>query len=187
MTYYTITNNQREKIFYYIAAISISLSCALLLLKVKFIHNLAVPSGFVIYGLLILWFDKYLWKTSWINSYLRIPNLNGTWRGTNTLSNGTSEELSVVITQTWLKIDIEVKTEGTISNICSATFDLDTNSSKCLKYIYTIKPIRSDLPYNAYGEGTTELRVVNNNDLISLEGRYFSSKLRGGHFDLEKK
>jgi hypothetical protein len=185
MTYYTTTNNQREKIFFYIAAVSISLSSALLFLKIEFIHKLIVPSGFLIYGLLILWFDKHLWRTQWLNSLLSIPNLNGNWRGTNTLSDGTSEQLNVVITQTWLKIDIEVKTESTISNICSATFYIDTNSSKFLKYIYTIKPIRYDLAYNAYGEGCTELRIVDDNG-TTLEGSYFSSKFRGGHFSLQR-
>ncbi len=186
MTYYTTTDNKREIIFFVLAAISISLSSALLLLDLQFIYKIIVPSGFLINGLLILLFDKCLWKTKWMYSLLKIPNLNGNWSGVNTLTDSTTEILRVVITQTWLKIDIEMKTDNTISNICSATIYIDTNSSKFIKYIYIVKPIKPDTLYNAYGEGCTELRIVDDNGIISLEGSYFSSKFRGGHFTLKR-
>ena len=186
MINYSTTDNQREKIYYWIAAISMSLSSLLLLLNIEFVYKIVVPSVFLIYGLLILLVDKFIWKIKWLEFYFKIPNINGTWTGVNELSSGVKEELSVIITQTWRRIDIIVKTDETVSNVISGTLNTDNDNYKFIKYIYTIRSINPAANNNHYGEGCTELRIEKNDDKILLIGDYFSSKFRGGRFKLEK-
>lgn len=178
MINYSTTDDQREKIHFCIAAISISISSSLLILDLTFINKIIVPSGFLIYGLLVLLFDNWLWKIRPFNLFVNFPNLNGNWKG--------DKELVVIITQTWRKMDIVFKYPYTISNVSSATFYIDNEKNRFIKYIYTVKPVRPKIDRNLYGEGCGEIRIVEESKTIRLEGNYFSSKLREGFFSLTK-
>lgn len=178
MINYSTTDDQRDKIHFGIAAISISISSFLFLLDLSYINKIIVPSGFVIYGLLIFLFDKCLWRIKPFSLFVNFPNLNGHWKG--------DKELIVTITQTWRKIDIVFRYPYTISNVSSATLYIDNDSNRFIKYIYTVKPVRPKIDRNLYGEGCCEIRIVEENGTIRLEGNYFSSKLREGYFNLMK-
>lgn len=183
---YSLTNNQREKTYYWMAAVSIMISSLLLLIDLKLIGKFILPSGFLIYGLFVQLFDKLLWKVKPISYLIKIPNLNGKWSGNASMTSGLNESLYVTITQTWKRIDIVVETDETIANVLSATFYFDNEKNKYLKYIYSIKPTKPDPSFNRYGEGCTELRYRNDNNKETLEGTFFSSKFRGGSISLIK-
>ncbi len=178
MINYSTTDDQREKIHFWIATISISISSSLFILDLTFINKVIAPSAFLIYGLLVLSFDKWLWKIKPFSLFVNFPNLNGKWKG--------DKKLIVTISQTWRKMDIVFKYPYTISNVSSATFYIDNDKNRFIKYIYTVKPVRPKIDRNLYGEGCCEIRIIEENGTIRLEGNYFCSKLSVGFFKLTK-
>jgi hypothetical protein len=181
MIHYAVNDGEREKLYYLIASISIATSSLLFLIDLSLIDKFILPSGFVIYGMLIQLYDKFLWKVKPFNYFNKLPNLNGKWTGKSYVTTGEENNLKVTITQTWRRIDIVVETNESISNICSATFYLDNEDNKSIKYIYSVKPIKPDTKFNKFGEGCVELRYREIDNNFILEGNFFSSKFRGGY------
>ena len=186
MTNYSTTDNQRETIYFWLAILSIAISSILMQLSNNNINKIIVPSGFLIFGLLILLFDNFLWKLKPFSLFVNIPDLNGKWTGTNKRTDNSTNNFVVEITQTWKKIDIVVTSENTISRTCSATFFIDNKSNKSIRYIFTMKPIQPVKDKNLFGEGCAEIRISQRKNEILLHGEYYSSNYLGGHFSLTK-
>lgn len=192
MVRYSVSNDQRQKFYYVFAFISIALSSLFRLIPYEYINKITIPTGFAIYGILVMIFDKYLWKWRYMASLTKIPNLNGIWKGINTMTDGTNEDLKVTIIQTWSKIDIIVTTNETISNVTSASIGIENGKVITFKYTYTIKPkkragnVETTLTNNLYGEGFTTLWYAPNENPDHITGTYVSSKYRGGDFKLDR-
>lgn len=185
MTFYSTTENKRETVYFALAALSIAISSTLLKLDLDSLNKFIVPSGFLIYGFLVILFNNLLWWIWPFNLLVNVPNLNGNWTGTNKKVDGTTENLKIKITQTWTKIDIVCEGDNTISHVIAANFNNDNNDNCCLNYIYQVKSIANDTE-NRAGEGCHELLYRKNGDERKLVGKYFSSKYRGGKIEMVK-
>lgn len=186
MIYYSTSDNHREKLYFWMAVISTGLSSLLLTFDNDLIHKVIVPSGFLIYAGIIFLFDEYLWKLKPFSLLTKLPNLNGKYKGVNTIINGKTEQLDITINQTWRKIDVIVRTGNTISNVITANFNTENNDCKVLNYIWSIRTTQPLANFNHSGEGKTELRINIQNGTFTIDGNYFSSKLSAGSFTLER-
>jgi len=120
---YSLTDHPRHKIIFGLAVISGFLSNLLSGLIQSISELLSAPilatftvSGFMIFGLLYLFFNIWIWKLKWFKKIFQIPDLNGTWE-----CEGISHNISlnqrfdwkgeVTIRQSWDKILICLETE----------------------------------------------------------------------------
>lgn len=103
------------------------------------------PAIFGFYGLLYLWFKKYLWKQKIIRFIFNIktPNWNGVYSCIlkTSYDNFESEKLiSVKIIQDWDSIIVQIETENSISNSLSGSFSIDETANSKFTYEYMNKP-----------------------------------------------
>lgn len=108
---------------------------------------IAAPSGFTIFGLLFLFFDRYVWCWPFLYriGLVTIPNLNGSWTAkivSFTKENPLSAQANIAIQadiaieQTYSKISIRLKTELSKSFSKMATFEMVDSTCFNLRYEY---------------------------------------------------
>ena len=129
MHQYSLDKKIRERVLYIIVILSVALSPVLKNLFAGLIETIGsfinqsealslfaktikdaelVPNVIgvpVIYGLLFLLFDRFLWKFKPLNRILGVPNLSGKWTGKLQSSyDDEYYEMTLEIKQTWTKI-----------------------------------------------------------------------------------
>lgn len=125
---YAIETTERERIFAFLAILSVLLSW--LLNKILIITETSIPwwfdapSVFGFFSLLILLFNYYLWKIIMIRKLLGIttPHLDGSWKGfikTSFEKYQNEIQAELIITQSWLRIIIVFKTDSSESKSSS--------------------------------------------------------------------
>jgi len=142
---------------------------------------------------IFLWtiFIKWAWKFKIFYPWLvQVPNLSGQWKGflKSNRNGGKSDPIptEVTIEQSFLHIQIRIKTEESKSNSIGASFDIDEERGiRQLFYSYmnTSKPSvrhRSEIHY-----GTTLLHFEGFN-VDTLEGEYWTSRETIGELELKK-
>src|SRR5699024_9862572 len=108
---------ERNKVFFYIAAISIIISGSvsyvinLVILTIPYIEFTISIASMAVFGTLYSVFDKVIWKLEFLKKIgiVQTPNLNGTWEGEFSSSYYNFEKsfpAKFVIEQTWSKICI---------------------------------------------------------------------------------
>lgn len=80
-----------------------------------------------IFGLLYFMFDRFIWKWRLLRclDIVTIPDLNGVWRGEIESSHDQGSQplqVSVVISQRWSKILVQLETEESYSKSVAASF-----------------------------------------------------------------
>ena len=189
MRHYTVDTNPRTKIYFVLAVISAATATAVSSGTSLVPFHFTAPSSMFIFALLISIFDRFIWKWRMLRWWVGIPNLDGTWSGKLVRlseSNGAPEdhEVSVTITQDWRKMSIVF--EGQRSKSAAEVIALHVENRKdiSIKWIYSAKDRSGINPGNLYGQGTTDawLKVVAGRR--TLEGTYYSSKLRKGFIKL---
>ena len=132
------------------------------------------PSAFVIFLLIYLTFDKWLWKlspTRWFFSICE-PNLSGTWRGKlKSNTHGKEMDVTIQIKQRWSKIAISISFDKSTSSSFSAAI-LCSRSLPVLVYNYDNTPHERESEGMTRHIGTAELILKNEN---TLTGNYFNS------------
>ncbi|HLX12372.1 MAG TPA: hypothetical protein VKS81_06120, partial [Bacteroidota bacterium] len=141
---------------------------------------------------ILVWlFDVYLWKMKLVQSMIKMPNLDGTYKGKLTRQNdGKSElqerDITLTVSQTWLTMSLVFEGERSQSTAKMILMSVQDPKHIVLNWIYDCKDYTGLEDENLYGEGTTELKLRLSNGKRKLQGHYYSSKLRHGHLDLEQ-
>lgn len=130
----------------------------------------------VIFAAVHFLFDKLIWRWGIVRRVTGIPDLNGTWIvNAETLSDG-GEVWSgeIVITQSWEKIWVYLKTPTSSSRSKAAALLHEPGAGHCLMYSYRNDPVIGEpmSPHVGYSELTF------NDALDQASGEYFNSKGR---------
>jgi len=143
---------------------------------------------------IIIWFLFIKWGWKWKIFYpwlVPFPNLSGDWNGT-IKSNWKEKELDpipteVSINQTFLNIQVKIKTGESRSYSIGASFDIDKDrgfQQLFYSYLNTPKPgvrERSEIHY-----GTTLLNFEGYK-VTKMDGEYWTSRETTGEIELTKK
>jgi len=138
-------------------------------------------TGGVVFAILFLIFNKFIWRISRLRNIIGIPDISGTWKlkGQSFGINNEPKydwEGSVEITQSYEKITVFLKTPQSSSQSISAAIVSEGRPGFRLIYSYRNqpKPGESDMAAHI---GHCELLF--SSDLASAEGHYFNG---GGRF-----
>lgn len=125
-------------------------------------------------------FNRYVWKWSRVVSWIKIPDLNGEWvcNGT-TLDSDMNEKYrwqgAVVITQTWEKIWVSLRTDTSSSHSASAALIHEPDGCFRLMYNYRNDP---KIGEKEMGSHVGFAEFLFSKDLATAEGDYFNNKGR---------
>lgn len=132
-----------------------------------------------IFGLLYFMFDRFIWKWHLLRrlDIVTIPDLNGVWRGEIESSHDQDSQplqASVVISQRWSKILVELETEESHSKSVAASFLTSCSLSPELVYAYVNEPKPKAQKSMEMHKGTARLAFTGQ----SLEGDYYTGRGR---------
>lgn len=142
---------------------------------------------------IVFWlvFIKWLWKLRLFYPWLvQVPNLSGNWKGTikSNWEDGAQNPIPMEITieQTFLNIQVRVKTEESRSFSLGASFNIDRDrGQQQLFYSYLNTPKsgirqRSEIHYGS------ALLLFDGFDVKELEGEYWTSRETTGEMHLKR-
>ena len=177
-----VPNNRRRVVGALLAA-SIGLAGAinLVLSSIDFEFQwIASPFSVAgIFSLLYYLFDRFIWKWQLLRrlDLVTIPDLNGVWVGeieSFDYQSGQPLQVSVIISQWWSKILVELKTEESSSKSVAASFLTSCSSSPELVYAYVNEPKPKAQQSMEMHKGTARLVFTGQ----SLEGDYYTGRGR---------
>ncbi len=136
-------------------------------------------------------FIKWLWKLKLFYPWLvQVPNLSGNWEGIikSNWDKGTGDAtpMEITIDQSFLNVQIRIKTKESRSFSIGASFDIDKDrGQQQLFYSYLNTPKsgarnRSEIHY-----GST-LLVFDGFDVNEMEGEYWTSRETTGEIHLKR-
>ena len=138
MVSYSIETGSRTKIYLFSAILAIVLSSNLVFFERYIGYSVVAPSALMIYCGLIALYDKFLWKWSIFAKLTDIPNINGTWVGT-LRRESEDTDVTLIITQTWKKIDLILESELTTSETISATMFVENGARIRILWTYLVR------------------------------------------------
>ncbi len=194
-TYATDSNERRQIV---LALAFLSVACAYLLDAVLKALGIAapwyvdVPSVFGFFAPFYWAFDTFIWKWPLLHrlGVVKVPNLNGEWRGElHTSHEGMTapHEVDVTIIQTWTRIGVELRTPH--SSSCSRTGGVlvDSAGGPVLTYEYTNEPNpRAGTTMQAH-RWVARLVYREQGGSALLEGDYYSGRGRANQGTLTLK
>lgn len=136
-----------------------------------------------IFGVLYFIYSKYIWKTTIIQKWHNIPNLNGVWTGKSiSMKDGIDKagrNVIVNIKQDWNKINITTHISDSKS-VCSCIVAGIDEEEMIIKYSYQNLNLGEKEKYMGYNE----LKL----DTLKSEimGGYFTNKPSKGKFEIKK-
>lgn len=139
------------------------------------------PSILGVFGAIYLLYDKWLWKTKWVQKLdgIKTPNISGEWNvDILTSHNDFSEKIAgkAIIRQSAFKISIALETEASISNsIHAALMRTEKISEYELTYNYINHPKANSAKTMNIHLGTVHIAV---HDSKSMDGEYFAGRNR---------
>jgi len=142
---------------------------------------------------IVLWtiFIKWAWKFKIFYPWLvQVPNLSGKWEGflKSNWDGGKLDPIptEVTITQSFLHIQIKIKTRESKSNSVGASFDIDEERGiQQLFYSYVNTPKQSVRNRSEIHYGTTLLHFEGF-EVDTLEGEYWTSRETTGEIELKR-
>ena len=136
-------------------------------------------------------FCKIAWKSKLFRNWLvLIPNINGVWNGklqsdwVDPTTNEKFPPIDVVLTikQSLFKTSCMLNTNESSSHSITSAFLIDPESQVCrLIYAYQNDPKQTLRNQSRIHYGTATLDVKDNNNVISLEGNYFTGRGSSGY------
>lgn len=187
-------------------AVTYSAVCLLLvLLASSFLPDLGVLASLRIVFSLALLLDlallltvNYWWRAVWrwlpiLNTAL-FPDLNGDWRMTIHWQGVTDEgdpvdgivQATASVKQNFLHMSMEVESEDSDSETLMAKPKKDPESGRPLVYyVYRVVPKKTKTRTGPSYEGAAILKFEGTHS-VRLTGNYFTSRMRQGHFTLER-
>lgn len=189
---YSIDNHPKEKILFFLAFVAILSAPIINSTAQQLIENLGASSGwpsstvtaipvFVVFGALYWSFNKYLWRIPMLRMFLLVPDMNGKWsvEGLTTLKNGENADYKwegeIVVTQSWSRIIIYLKTDQSSSSSVSASIHHEDGVGYRLLYQYENTPGADQLELEKHS-GAVELLI--NLDSQTAEGNYYTDRHR---------
>ncbi len=186
MVEYSLDTDIRAKVHFLLAAASIVLCYFVYSAMTPSASDIAklakISSAFVVYGLLLWIFNRFIWRWPVVRMLHGVPDLNGNWKGTIERGDASSDvrQIKADITQNWHNIAIEVTAEHSRSSVKAAAI-LTQGATKEILYSYAKVPLNAAT--GRFGEGFQQLKLDAND---KLSGRYFSTRLRGGFTKLRR-
>ena len=180
---YSIDTEERKNILFFLAVVCIFLAWSFF----KILNNYQItlpwwvesPSVLFFYGLLFVIFDKWSWEFFRKIGFVKIPNLNGEWKGHLKSSFGEhSSEIKTTlkIFQTWTRIKILLTTEQSSSQSQTASIIIDAPEGKYLSYQYINEPKPNAVKTMSMHRGTA--RLLFNEKENTFSGEYYSGRNR---------
>lgn len=187
MRRYSIDTNERKKVYYYLAIVSLGVSIGIGYFKEIDPYQLIAPSSFMIFVVLLSLYNNYVWKWSSKIGLSDIPNLNGIWEGIVKRSGGEEYTSKMIITQNWEKIDVSIESNLTTGTVEVVGIFIENKNRKKLKLIYQVRARALDIEgYHPYGEGVNELVLREENNTIEMDGFFYSSKKSTGKLKFKR-
>lgn len=181
---YATDSHERDTIPLAIAALSVICAWALrriLALISRDLWWIDVPSVLGFYKIIYTIFDTYVWRWAVLRKIgiVKIPDLNGLWRGyvTSSFDNSTtSRNVLVNIRQSWTRLSITFQTETSQSHSLIGSILTEHPHGNVLSYEYINEP-KPNAPGTMHSHrGTARLIVLNQGNI--LEGEYYTGKDR---------
>jgi hypothetical protein len=186
---YSIDKHPKEKVIASLAFVALILAPPLnqLLqvvdeyLPIKGIPVISAVSLLTVFAGVYWLFNKHLWRWRWLRDLLLVPDLNGAWEcaGTTRMKDGNPTEFQwsgdIVITQSWSRLLIHLKTKTSSSHSVAASISRISGVGYKLIYQYENDPTAEIAELKKH-DGTCEL--VFPEDLASAEGKYFTDRHR---------
>lgn len=194
---YTVIGHPRQKVIFYLAFISILISP----LITQFIHfslqyfNIVITTSIgssVIFSILYIIFNKFLWKLSIFKNLLCFPDLNGHWECEGISYKKESNEKfewqgKVIVKQTWDKLLITVVTNNSTSRSISVIGGIKHYPGSCYKLSYHYENI-PNISNAELGKHEGFCVLDYEEDLNSATGYYFNnSKERATYGEMKLK
>ncbi|CCF85379.1 Cap15 family CBASS effector [Nitrolancea hollandica] len=192
---YSTDSEERKWIPVYLAVLSILLawllSSILSYLSISIPWMIDAPSVVGFYGITYVLFDRYLWKMPFFRTIrlVNIPDLSGTWQGYLVSSydeHAKQHETTLLISQTWSKISIILRTKHSSSRSMMASIEGGDPNVIRLMYGYLNEPNPESASTMVIHLGTACLKMHNNSPDQSLDGEYYAGRGRmnygGMHF-----
>lgn len=187
---YSINSNERSLIQILLAGASIFLTW-LIKINLDFPWWFEDPSIFGIYGVLFLFFNRYLWKIKIFHSIgvINTPDINGEWKGylKSSFDNFVQEyETKIVVKQHWTSIDISFSTQTSNGKSVVAAIEMGSKEDADLTYTYLNDPVASAHPQMNIHKGTSILCFSDN--FTKAEGDYYGGRgrMQYGEIHLER-
>ncbi|KAF3978734.1 MAG: hypothetical protein HFP77_00375 [Methylococcales symbiont of Iophon sp. n. MRB-2018] len=142
---------------------------------------------------IIFWvvFIKWLWKLKIFYPWLvQAPDLSGNWEGVIKSNWGSGEvepiPVNVVISQTFLNVQVSMKTEESRSFSVGASFDIDKErGQQQLFYSYLNTPKSGVRDRSQIHYGST-LLIFDGFNVVEMEGEYWTSRETTGEIRLKR-
>lgn len=190
---YVTDSDERNKILLWLAALSVCMSWLLHVFfqKINFIPPWwsDIPSFVGFYQIFLFFFEKHLWKISFIQKIglVKVPNLNGKWDGYILSSynhHKKQTKATIEIFQTWTKIKIKLSTENSVSYSQSASLLIDTPYAAVLSYDYSNEPVSNAVKTMNSHRGMARHNYVVSKEKETLDGDYYTGRGRATYGSL---
>jgi hypothetical protein len=141
---------------------------------------LSLVGAGMVFAALYWIFNRYVWRWPHISKALKVPNLTGEWAcaGQSLNQDGTPSyewQGSVVIFQSWDKIQVRLKTAQSTSDSVAAALICDDEEGYRLLYNYRNDPKIGEVDLKSH-LGSCMLLFAK--DLQSAQGEYFNGRGR---------
>lgn len=188
---YSISHHDRKNAYYFIAILSGGLGVLITYIIGAFQNTygfaIVAPSGLIVFGLLFLIFDHFVWRWPFLYQLgiVKIPNLNGVWDALITSSESTDGgiEAEINIHQTYSRIRIRLETNQSHSLSQMAAFEMADPAFFNLRYEYSAEYQRDQNAKILRHYGVTCLRLKSTNHDFSRQqcATYYTEQGRDSH------
>ncbi len=141
---YATDSNERERVFSLIAVVTVGLVWLLHWALSAFYWWWNPVTIMGLYGLLYLLFDKLFWGNELLRKVrlVKVPNLNGTWKGelSSSRRRAAKQEAAITIRQTWTRLSVVFETENSRSHSLIASILTGQPGGPVLSYEYLSEP-----------------------------------------------
>uniref|UniRef100_E6Q5P6 CD-NTase-associated protein 15 domain-containing protein n=1 Tax=mine drainage metagenome TaxID=410659 RepID=E6Q5P6_9ZZZZ len=185
---YATDSNEREKLAYYFAVLSVIVAyCVYLIfdkLRVQIPWWTALPSPMAIY-LSVQWlFSNYLWRWTLLRrlGVVKIIDLNGVYLGDLWSSHDKhteSHRCEFTVTQTWVNIAIRGRFAESRSFNMVTGISVEGTDAPRLTYEYFNEPASGSVTSMGPHRGTIWFDIIQDESGIQLDGEYYTGRGRG--------
>lgn len=149
------------------------------------------PAAFGFYEVFYNIFNKWVWRWSIFRKirFVRIPDLNGKWKGHLTSSfdkHAKEYEATIKICQSWREISVTLETPHSKSRSIIAAITINNPSEVILSYEYLNEPKAKAVEGMHAHRGTVHLTLSRSNGAEYLNGDYYSGRDRQNYGDLRE-
>jgi len=124
------------------------------------------------YNIFYKLFDEYFWNKKYVLDFLNMYDLNGNWEG-HTKTSKYKKDFKVTIKQTWTEIEMNLKTDQSISTLISFSFKKSNEMHDvCYTYYSEVKQNQNEINSH-YGTCCLD---IGDNDILT--GTYFTDEKR---------